>query len=83
MAHIFPQIIFCFIDANCLDSDDCAVWNAVDGEYQNAGFCNFDYMQYGFCENCSEIVDSDGKCKDSGFITQKGEDECIAKCETP
>ena len=43
-----------------------------------AGFCNFDFGNWGFCESCDWIR---GTCAQAGFRTQKGVDACKAVCE--
>ena len=54
----------------CEDSSVCG-----DG-----GFCNFKSGDsWGLCKYCSEL--GRDTCEDYEFSTQKGEEECKAKCE--
>ena len=55
----------------CTDSKACG-----DG-----GFCNFKDETTGFCEYCKDLKADNVKCKDEGFDTQKGTDECKTICE--
>ena len=55
----------------CSDSSDCQ-------SDSDPGFCNFDNIDVGFCELCSDI---DGGCENSGFASKEGEEECKKICE--
>lgn len=53
------------------------VWCDRSDNCGNAGFCNFDYHNYGICEYCSDIPYS---CAQGAFETYKGVLECKAVC---
>ena len=70
--HLSTIIIFLSSKVTrCFDSTSC-------GE---DGFCNFDFNSDGFCELCGNFPNPETDCKEAGFITQMGENECKRACK--
>ena len=58
----------------CENTSDCK-----DFFNSSSGFCNFDYITTGLCENCIDFTY--GPCSEAGFHCERGLEECLIVCE--
>ena len=58
----------------CENTSDCK-----DFFNLSSGFCNFDFITTGFCENCIDFPH--GSCSEAGFHCEQGLEECLFVCE--
>ena len=59
---------------HCENTSDCK-----DFFNSSSGFCNFDYITTGLCENCVDFLY--GPCSEAGFHCERGLKECQSVCE--
>ena len=68
--------------ANSLD----ICYNASDCTTGEPRFCNHDNNLWGYCEECSSVIDNFKSdpghkvCVDDGFLCERGENSCIEIC---
>ena len=69
------------IDEWCRDASDCTIENGV------LRFCNHDHDLWGYCEECTTVINNvetfypDYRlCVDEEFICERGENSCIETC---
>ena len=59
---------------HCENTSDCK-----DFFKSSSGFCNFDFITTGFCENCIDFPN--GTCSEAGFHCEQGLEECLSVCQ--
>ena len=60
----------------CESTSDCQKF--INSSF---GFCNFDHVTTGFCEDCIDLDLSSWTCGEQGFHCDRGLEECQSVCE--